>query len=187
MIISDGRKQRLVQSYKTAAQIYLTYIGFIYEIYAEGHIYKVEFNKKDFLHLCGVTTNLSSSDFFENCIRSTITINNICTIQRKDWNSLKGKERCLLNLPHLITNPTDSLFLEDLVTSTFTFPVAIRNDDRNIAIAFKANNNYFARSLRKARHSMNCSHSYIIDKIYRYPKNDAQNRTLIYDKAKQKN
>ena len=187
MIIRDGRKQRLVQSYKIAAQTYLTYIGYIYEIHAEGHVYKVEFNKKDFLHLCGVTTNLSATDFFENCVNSTLTKNNICTNQRKDWNSLKGKEKCLLNLQHLITTPTDSLFLEDLVTSTFTFPVAIRNDNRDIAIAFKANKNYVARSLRKARHSVNCSHSYIIDTIYRYPKNDIQNSTLIYKRIMETN
>lgn len=143
MKLSETRRQRLLNFYTNAAKIYNSYIGNIYEVHAENHVYKWEFNKKDFLHLCGVSVNLNAIDFFNNCKNSKLTVNNILMSQTKDWNSLKGKAKCLENFQYFIDCPFDTLIIEDLVTSTYNFPVALRNDSKDIAIAFKENKNYF--------------------------------------------
>lgn len=181
MNISDSRKSRLVNTYINAAKTYSNFIGYIFEVHTVEKIYKLEFNIKDFKHLCGVKSNLSNRDFYQNSLNGTLAINNINSIQPKDWNSLKGKEKCLLNFKYLIETPTDTLFLEELDTGTCTFPVALRNDVKDIAIAFKSNSNYYARSLRKARHSLNCLKSSRIIKVYKISKNDKNDIKIVYE------
>ena len=40
--------------------------------------YVLKFNKTNFLHLTGLKTNLSASDFFDRCFNASITVDDFC-------------------------------------------------------------------------------------------------------------
>lgn len=166
------RKKRLLESCIKGAKEYSNLVGNIYEIHTvENKVYHIEFNTKDFKHLCGVTSSLKDEDFYNNAKKSLLTTKNISNNQIKDWNSLKGKEKCILNIQSFIMNADEVLILEELNTNTSVFPIALRNDAKDIAVAFKKASNYYARSLRKARHSLDVQSASEIDEIYVMKKN----------------
>lgn len=181
MDLNEIRKKRLVNSYINGAIKYNLLMGKKYEITVEnGNVYEIEFNKEDYKHLCGIQSTLNDRDFFDNCLKSTITTSNINTKQKKDWNSLKGKERIIQNIDLMIYGDIkDVLLLDVLYTNTATFPIALRNDSNDSAIAF-AGSNCHARSLRKARHSLNVKNTYRIIQIGEKLKSENEYKDIIY-------
>ncbi|RHJ59950.1 hypothetical protein DW116_10490 [[Ruminococcus] lactaris] len=89
------------------------------------------------------------------CKQGIISTGNIRTDQKYDWSTLRGKANrieCIHEL--LYQNAEKTLLLNGLITHTYVFPVAIRNDALNSCIGFAGNINK-ARSLRKAGTSRN--------------------------------
>ena len=79
MRVSDTRK-------------YSRLVGHYFELTTEDNqMFEIQFNKDDFKHLSGISSYLSSNDFYKNCINGIITKQNINDNQKKDWNSIKGK------------------------------------------------------------------------------------------------
>ena len=60
------------------------YFGIIDE---EGTIHEVCFYTTDFKHLTGLYSLLSDEKFFDECVRGHITIADISTNQKYDWNT----------------------------------------------------------------------------------------------------
>lgn len=78
-------------------------------------------------------------------------------------------------------NINDALLVDVLYTQTRNFPLALRNDTKNSAIAF-IDSNLHARSLRKARHSLEVKATYQIKRIRERRKNEETYSRTIYEK-----
>lgn len=71
------------------------------------------------------------------------------------------------------------MLLDVLHTKTTDFPIALRNDTRDSAIAFAGTNNH-ARSLRKARHSLDVENTYRIIQIREKRKTESNYTKIVY-------
>lgn len=126
-------------------------------VVTEDYMYcPITFTKQDFCHFTGLSiSQVSESNFFDICYKGTITNSNIKDEQHYDYNTLRVKNNILKKLNKFLhTDASTNLFISGLVTNTFTFSCAIRNDIENMTICFVGENNH-ARSLRKARNSKN--------------------------------
>ncbi len=140
----------------------------------------MQFNKEDFKHLTGIQSDLNPKSFFNNCLNETITRQNIKTNQTKDWNSIRGKLKIIENIDDMIYGAVeDVLLINILYTRTREFPLALRNDSRDMAVAF-VDKNLHARSLRKARHSLQVKNTYEIIQIRVRNKDALQYKQIIY-------
>lgn len=128
----------------------------------------VTFKVKDFNHLSGVNSDLSDSSFFYNCLKRTITINNIKTNQHYNYQTIKDKLKRLVEINNIIyADSSTNLVLLGLNTNTYTFPLAIRNDNKNVCVAFNGNSSPFrGRSLRKGKNSLNAHNEMKINYIF---------------------
>ena len=78
-------------------------------------------------------------------------------------------------------NINDVLLVDVLYTQTRNFPLALRNDTKDSAVAF-IDSNLHARSLRKARHSLEVKTTYQIKRIRERRKNKKTYSRTIYEK-----
>lgn len=183
MILSEIRKERVKNECIKGAQKYNRLIGKHFEITIEnGEAYIVQFNKEDFQHLTGVNSTFTNRAFFTNCLNATITCQNITDYQSKDWNTIKSKLKIIVDIDKLIYgNINDVLLLDVLHTPTCDFPIALRNDVKDATVAF-IDRNLHARSLRKARHSLEVDNTYRIVKIREKMKTESDYTKVIYSK-----
>lgn len=78
-------------------------------------------------------------------------------------------------------NINDVLLVDVLYTQTRNFPLALRNDTKDSAVAF-IYSNLHARSFRKARHSLEVKATYQIKRIRERRKNKKTYSRTIYEK-----
>lgn len=182
MRVSDTRKQRIINSCVVGARKYSRLVGHYFELTTEDNqVFEIQFNKDDFKHLTGISSFLSSNDFYKNCLNGIITKQNINDNQKKDWNSIKGKLNIIEEIDEMIYgNINDVLLIDVLYTQTRNFPLALRNDTKDSAVAF-IDSNLHARSLRKARHSLNVKATYQIKRIRERRKNEETYSRTIYE------
>lgn len=77
MRVSDTRK-------------YSRLVGHYFELTTEDNqVFEIRFNKDDFKHLTGISSYLSSNDFYKNCINRIIT-KTLMIIKRKTGIALKA-------------------------------------------------------------------------------------------------
>lgn len=152
----------------------------IFIICEDGTSYTVRFFANDFLHLTGIHTNLDEGRFFENSSLGFLSEGNIDEKQKYNWQTLKSKAIRIQNIDEIIyTDVNDSLFMENLHTNTYTYPVAIRNTTQNTCIGFKDDINK-ARTLRKSTNSTNADSQKKILAIFSKPPGQALYGELIY-------
>lgn len=147
-------KKNIAITIRNAAQIYKKhFIGktFLY-IYGKKAI-EVIYRAKDFLHLTGVDTSLSASDFYKEAVRNRLTHQQIFFSQRHPYDLCKRKMLQLTNMP-AITNSA-LLILEGLTTDTFTYKFGLTELAFTVCLGKDTNaagqtvsNYYVARSLR---------------------------------------
>lgn len=128
----------------------------------------ISFRCKDFIHMTGLIVNLSDISFYQCCVKGTLAASNINTVQSHNINTLKQKTKSLAKLNYFIhCNAGTNLFLLDLETEKINnpFPAAIRNDQKNITMAFYKTELY-GRSLRKASSSLNARAELLIKSIF---------------------
>ncbi len=120
----------------------------------DGSKHNVRFFRKDFQHLTGLVSNLSSEEeFFDKCCDKTISVQNLEEKQHYDISTLKFKTKRIETIDEIVYgNTVNSLFMVNLHTKTGDYPVAIRNKDINTCIGFRDNINR-ARTLRKYNNS----------------------------------
>lgn len=167
MELKEIRKKRLVNCYCLGAKSYKKLMNRKFIITTEtDEVFNVRFNKRDFQHLCGIESDLNPNEFFYNAFDDKLSLDNIKSRQRKNWNTLKDKAEKIKNIDETIINVglNDILLLDVLRTPTRNYPLAIRNDTEDVSIAFISDDCH-ARSLRKARHSLDVKRELKIKKI----------------------
>ena len=113
------------------------------------------FKPVDFLHLTGLSANMSPDRFYNLCRNGFLSHTNIPSTQHYAYRNIIAKLKILNNLQFLIyADASTNLFLINIITNTTIFPIGLRNDNKNCAIMFKGRDNH-ARSTRTARHCQN--------------------------------
>ena len=157
-ILRPGQKERLRKGAIQGSRYYNHFLkDKTFVVVTEDYMYcSITFKKQDFCHFTGLSiARVSESNFFDICLNGTITNSNIRDEQHYDYNTLRVKNNILKKLNMFLhADASTNLFISGLVTNTFTFSCAIRNDTENMTICFVGENNR-ARSLRKARNSRN--------------------------------
>ena len=178
--VTDVRKERIRNYCIQGAQEYCLLLNKVYLIISDtNELFEVTFCAEDFKHLTGVKSSLGDKSFYRSCYKKTFTRNNVASNQTKDWNSLKGKEKGILNIRNILYSDADDvLILDELITNTAIFPIALRNDNKDIAVAFDTE--YKARSIRKARHSLNVKRTMNIQCIVSKNCNSSLYTDLVY-------
>ena len=183
-VLNDGQKERLRNKIIQGAKNFDTYLNDrCFKIVCEDDSETiVRFFQRDFKHLTGLKSNLSTKDFYDKCLNSTISTGNIDTDQKYNWSTLKSKsDRIEIIHELLYTDADKTLLLNDLTTRTGTLPVAIRNDDRKACVGFMDPINR-ARSLRKASTSQGAKEEKTIIAIYEKKNGDSEFTDIIYEK-----
>lgn len=156
--LRQGQKERLRKGVIQGSRYYNRFLkDKTFIIVTVDYMYcSITFKKQDFCHFTGLSiSHVSESNFFDICVNGTITNSNIRDEQHYDYNTLRVKNNILKKLNKFLhADASTNLFISGLVTNTFTFSCAIRNDIENMTICFVGENNH-ARSLRKARNSRN--------------------------------
>lgn len=156
-------------------------IGKVFYIICEdGMGYYVRFFKDDFIHLVGVCSDLSDKRFFDNSADGCLDKDNIKEFQKYNWATLKSKANGIVNIDKIIYGKSEnSLFMVNLKTNTYTYPVAIRNKDINLCIGFKDHVNK-ARTLRKYNNSSDASEQKMIIAIFSTTSENKQCNEMVY-------
>lgn len=165
--LKDSNKERIRNSIILGAQIYKNkLIPYDFLVITDDYqYYTVRFNAVDFAHLIGIDTVFSDKDLFENCVKGTISKENIKTNQHYNFGTLKQKSNRIEKIHKIIYAKNDAhLILINLHTNTRDFPLAIENTDDKMVVAF-VGKDHCARSLRK-NNSTECDKRKTIIGIY---------------------
>ena len=113
--LSENMKRRLRNYIISGARNYNKYLADkVFKIVCEdGDTVEIRFFISDFKHLTGLYSDLKNNEFYKECIHGTISIGNINTKQKYDWNTLR-------HLPPAILRPygPGRLFLQFLSVQT---------------------------------------------------------------------
>lgn len=182
--LSEGHKERLREKIIKGAKNFDKYLNDkCFKIVCEDDTEViVRFFQDDFIHFTGLRTDLGDRDFYANCLGGTISTGNIETIQKYDWSTLKKKSNGIEIIHQLFYDSADkSLLLNNLQVHTTVFPVAVRNDEIKICMAF-ANRTLNARSLRCAHNSMVAESEKKINAIYGKKNGEEGFSEIVYQK-----
>lgn len=147
--LSENMKRRLRNYIISGARNYNKYLADkVFKIVCEdGDTVEIRFFISDFKHLTGLYSDLKNNEFYKECIHGTISIGNINTKQKYDWNTLRTKCRFIENIHELLYKDCQKvLVLKMLDTKTVVFPYAVKNLSNNICVGFVSDINK-ARSL----------------------------------------
>ena len=144
----------IIQGIQQAVQTYdQNLVGKTFLYVYENRCIEVIYRSKDFLHMTGVDTKLSATDFYKNAKNGKLSIGQIFFSTRHPFNLCKLKVSQLSNFISVINSPL--LILEDLQTQTLTykfgltelnFTVCLDHDSGSTGIP--VSNYYVVRSLR---------------------------------------
>lgn len=153
--LNSTQKQRIRNDVIKGARNYYKYlVPYKFLIITEdGDANIFQFNKADFIHLAGISSMLSDKDFFDNCLKGTLSENNIKDEQHYNFGTIKRKITRLKNIHRIIyANASTNLILINLYTNTACFPFAIESIEDKTVVAFRYPGNN-ARSLRNNNHT----------------------------------
>jgi len=102
-------------------------VGKTFLILYEGNKSEVIFKSENFLHLCGVETNLSAKHFFKCAIRKSLTPKNIFFSQSHPYNLCEIKTKFMPQAISLFKK--DSLAITDISTQTRQFKLGTTDLD----------------------------------------------------------
>ncbi len=159
--LKDKDKKRIISYLEVAAPKYKKYyLGRSFNIICDDFCeYNVVFTKNKFLHLTGLKIKGNEEDFFKNCLTGKISIEQINNIQKYNLNTIYKKCKRLSKFDSfLYASTSTTLFLENLHTNTFNFPVAINNVELDTCICFN-DDILTASSLRTSSNSYNADKS----------------------------
>ena len=146
----------------------------------DGSLHNVRFFAKDFQHLTGIHSDLSQKDFFEKALNKTLTVDNILEQQKYDGYTLKYKTNIIENIEkNIYGDSSESLFMLNLHTKTFDYPVAIRNSGLKGCVGFKQTN-HRARTIRKYANSNNADKELKIIGIFSKSQEESKYTEFVY-------
>lgn len=145
-----SRRKNVVDNVIAGARSYSKLINKRFLILTEDNCFtEIEFHINDFKHLTGLSSNLEDRAFFKHALKGTLTKENINEFQKHNLNTLKHKCAKIQQIDKLIyANGNENLVLTNLVTDTYIYNIALKNQKNNICIGFVGKDNH-ARSLRK--------------------------------------
>lgn len=118
------------------AQIYSSRLAGRYYLYIfEDQCFEMYYGTDNYLHLTGVETRLSSSQFYALAKGRTLQSNQIYFDQRHPLATAMKKSYNLKNLGKFIKE--GYFVIKDLVTDTYVYPYAITNIDQSLLIGLK--------------------------------------------------
>jgi hypothetical protein len=134
----DSTKVSIRSNIILAANNYSKYLAgkvFLY-VYGERYI-EVMFPTDSFLHLTGVGSKLSASDFYAKAKDSKITTKQFCFPERHPLSIAKKKLPCLVRLPAITTEQV--CILDDMKTASFVYRIAMTNLEFTLGLMEKNN------------------------------------------------
>lgn len=149
-VLTQSSKNRIIRDAIEGARLYQKYLvaNTFLVVTEDGKSSEVCFNKKDFAHLLGVRSSLNDLDFYNHCIKGTLTESNINEQQHYDFGTIRKKIVRIKKINKIMyANADTNLILINLHTNTIDFPLAIESPKDKMVIAFTGNDNH-ARSLR---------------------------------------
>lgn len=182
--LTEGNKSRIKPRIVNGAQNFNKYLNNkVFLITCEdGSSVQIRFFQKDYKHLTGIYSNLDELEFYNRCLDGSINTGNIDTNQHYNWSTLNQKTSKIENLYELLyADAEKTLLLKTLKTNTKDFPVAIRNDAKNICVGFAGNANK-ARTLRKATASKDAKEVKRIVKIQGKKNGEINFSEAVYEK-----
>lgn len=151
-------------------------------------VFQIVFNKKEFLHLTGLSVNIGENLFYKLCKEGKISNNNISNFQRHNKNTLMTKTTNIEKIIKFIyADASTNLILKDFIMKSIPnrpFPCAIENPSENMVLAFTNSNNVIlkAKSLRKKTNNEIYSSSHLILGIFSQEKQDSLADSIVYIK-----
>ncbi|MBP3361756.1 MAG: hypothetical protein J6N52_12930 [Clostridia bacterium] len=165
-------KIQITQSIIQAASVYKTkMVGYVFLYVFEGRYIEVIYRAKDFMHLTGVDSNLSSIAFYREAVKGNLRHNQIYFSQRHPYDLCVQKMTQLQN----ISAATNSgiFMLENLATDTFTYKFGLT--ELNFTLCLKkdvdtlgnvVSDKYVVRSLRVEDSVSRSSDAYEVQYIF---------------------
>ena len=180
--LSEGHKEKLRNQIITGVQNYNKFLlNKVFKIVCDDNsTVDIRFFSNDFKHLTGLYSNLSDSEFYNNCCNGHISSGNIETNQKYNWSTLKTKGNHIENIQELLYKDGEKILVSEVLdTRTCIFPYAVKNTTNNICVGFVDNINR-ARSLRKATNSTNVQSEKKICAIFAKPRDNDLYNELVY-------
>lgn len=183
----NKKKQIIRKQIVDAAKIYSTELAGKSFLFIFGNEYfEVVFKTSCFLHLTGVNTSLSATDFYKKAKSSTLSVNQFNFTNRHPYDMAKKKLPCLLDLPEITRN--EIIVVKDFKTLTFTYKLGLTNLHFTIGLeqAINPKNNkilnyYIPKTLRAKDKSIENSNSAeFVDFIFCKKQTDKVYSELLY-------
>lgn len=132
------------------AQIYSSELAGRYYLYIfQNQCFEMYYDTDNYLHLTGVDTRLSSSQFYALAKGRTLQSNQIYFNQKHPLATAMKKSDNLKDLSKFIKE--GYFVIKDLVTDTYVYPYAITNIDQSLLVGLKeedVNELYIPQSFR---------------------------------------
>lgn len=179
-------RQSIIQTIEQAAiQYELNMVGRSFLYVFEGKTITVLFRKKDFMHLTGVNSVLSASQFFKNATKGTLRETQINFTSRHPYDLCMKKMKYINNLTD-ITN-TDIFMLEDMTTNTYTYKFCLYDLSFTVCLSKDTDKNgnivsdhYIARSLRAEDSFDRANNAYEVHYIFSKMNNEQLYNKVLY-------
>ena len=156
-----------------AAEIYKRELaGKVFMFVYNDEWFEVVFKTDRFLHLTGVSSQLSARDFYNKAQKRQLTENQFNFTQQHPYETARRKLPCLKRLPELTTNLV--CVVKDLTTVTLTYKIGLTNLDFTLGLTEncdingnKINDWFLPRTLRTKDNAINVSSdSHFIDFVF---------------------
>ncbi len=132
------------------ADIYSSQLAGRYYLYIfDNKCFEMYYGTENYLHLTGVGTNLSSSQFYQLAKNGQLQTTQLFFNERYPIKVANKKTTYLANIENFIRE--DNLIIKNLITTTCTYPYAIVNRDLSILLGIKEetiDNIYIPKSFR---------------------------------------
>lgn len=182
--LNTASKRRIIREVIIGARVYQNHLvakSFLI-VTEDGEAKEVCFHKDDFAHLVGVRSTLNDLDFYNHCIKGTLTESNIKAQQHYDFGTIRKKIVRIKKINRIIyANAKTNLVLINLHTNTTDFPLAIESIEDKMVVAFTGKDNH-ARSLRNNNQSRSDEKKNIIAIFSKNKLSKDLYNTLIYIK-----
>ena len=180
--LNQSAKRRIKNNIIIGARLYQKYlVPYSFLIITEDDSFKeICFNRKDFIHLTGIRSNLSDLEFYDHCLKGTISENNFYNQQHYDFGTIRKKIIRIAKINKIIdANGDTNLILFNFHTHTKDFPLAIESDKDKMVVAFIGKDNH-ARSLRNNNQVLSDSRKRIIAIFSKERINNKKYERIIY-------
>lgn len=150
----ESKKEYIRKEIIKASEIYRDKLaGKVFLFIYGDNWFEVVFKTDRFLHLTGVSTQLSAQDFYNKATKKKLTEKQFDFTKQHPFETARKKLPCLIRLPELTTSLV--CVVKDLATITLTYKIGLTNLDFTLGLTenidadgVKINNWFLPRTLR---------------------------------------